>query len=193
MISAHRRDPAELILGGGVKQERKKSAHAARLIVNHLRNRRPESQVRAASLDTGVVRKALGVAADIDLIVGRIKVPGGGNHLDVVVALKAGGRHHVEESVSAIAVLARKTAALDLQLFHVLGIDQRRHIGRDIRVDHRYAVEKPIHLMAAAHVEHVVNHVSSGREIGDHCETVGLIGSRRLRDFHRRHHGLNRR
>ncbi len=47
--------------------------------------------------------------------------------------------------------------------------------------------------MAAAHVEHVVNHVSSGREIGDHREAIGLIRSRGLCDFLRRNHGLNRR
>jgi len=131
------------------------------------------------------------VAADIDLIVGGIEIPGGRDYFDLIVPFETRWRDHVEESVGPVAVLTRKTAALDLEFFHVFGINQRRDVGRDIRVDHGYAVEKPVHLMAAAHVQHVVNHVSSRREIGNHRQAVGLIRSGRLRNFLRRDHGLN--
>ena len=191
MIFAQRGDPAELIVGVGIIEQRKKSAYAAALIVDDLRNRRRQAQLRAASVQARVVGKALGVAADIDLIVGGIEVSGRRDQFGLIVALEAGRRHHVEESVGPIAILAGKTAALDLQFLHVLGIDQRRDVGRDIRIDHGYAVEKPVHLVAAAHVEHVVNHVRAGREIGDHRQAVGLIRAGGLGDLLRRNHGLH--
>ena len=74
-------DPAQLILRRGVIQQRKKAAHAAGLIVDHLRDRRGESQLGAASVDARIVSEALGVAADVELIVSGPEVSGGGNQL----------------------------------------------------------------------------------------------------------------
>src|ERR1035438_9398502 len=53
MIFAQRGDPAELVLGGGIKEEREKSAHAAILIVDDLRNRRAHYGWRAMFLIGG--------------------------------------------------------------------------------------------------------------------------------------------
>lgn len=44
--------------------------------------------------------------------------------------------------------------------------------------------------MAATHMEHVVHHVSSRREIGNHGQAVGLIGAGRLGDLRGRNQGL---
>ena len=53
------------------------------------------------------------------------KFPADSYHLGLVIALESGRRHHVEEAIGAVAVFTGVAAALDLQLFHVLGIDQR--------------------------------------------------------------------
>ena len=72
------------------------------------------------------------MTADIDLVIGGIEIASRGDHFGLIVALEARGRHYIEESVGAIAVLARKTAALDLQLFHIFGIDEGRDVGRNV-------------------------------------------------------------
>ncbi len=73
MIFAQRSDPAELILRARIEKQRKKSAHAARLIVDHLRNRRRQAEFGAVSVDARIVGEALRVAADVELIVGGIE------------------------------------------------------------------------------------------------------------------------
>src|ERR1700730_12717889 len=55
VILANGSNPAELILCRGIIKERQKASHAARLIVNHLRNRRCKPQLRSAPIDTRVV------------------------------------------------------------------------------------------------------------------------------------------
>jgi len=121
--------------------------------------------------------------AGVELIVRAPEIAGRGDQLGFVVALKSRRRDSVEEAVGAVAVFARKAAALDLQLGNVLGIHQRGHVHRDAGVDDRDAVQKPVHLMAAAHMQHVVHHVGSGREVGDHGEAVSLVRAGGLGNF----------
>src|SRR5579862_6234177 len=81
MILAQGSDPAELVAGGAVIQQRKEPARSAFLIVKHLRYRRAQAQVGAVSVHAGVIRQPLGVPADIELIVGGIEVAGRGDDL----------------------------------------------------------------------------------------------------------------
>ena len=54
-----RRDPAELVLRILIEKQRKKSAGAARLIVDDLRNRCTQAQLRTISVDARIVCEAL--------------------------------------------------------------------------------------------------------------------------------------
>ena len=119
MVFAQRGDPAQLVFGAGIEEQRSKSARAAVLIVDHWRDRRRQAELGAVAVHAGVVGEALGVAADVELIVGGIEISGGENQVGLIVALESGGRDHVEETVSAVAILARISAALDLQFLHV--------------------------------------------------------------------------
>src|SRR5262249_37626609 len=61
----------------------------------------------------------------------------------------------------------------DFDDVHVLGIELRAHIGGDVSVGDRDAVDEPGNLMAAPDVELIVNHVGAGSVCGDEVEAVG--------------------
>ena len=52
-------------------------------------------------------------------------------------------------------------------------------ILNELRVGNRDAVDKPRNLVAATHVELIVNHVCAGRVIGNEVEAVRAGGARR--------------
>src|ERR1035438_4373764 len=67
---------------------------------------------------------------------------------------------------------------------HILLVNKRMQKAACVRAGDsaRFQIERDIEervLMAAAHVKHVVDHVSAGRKIRDHGEAVGLIRARR--------------
>src|SRR5579871_604585 len=70
VVSAQGRNPAQLILGCGIVKQREESAGTRFLIVYGPRNGCGEAQVGSIGIDAAVVRKALGVTADTELIVG---------------------------------------------------------------------------------------------------------------------------
>ena len=187
VILAQRCDPTKLILGRCVVHQRNEPAHAALLIVNHFGNRRRQAQLRPVRVHARIVSEALRVASNVELIVGLPEISARGNQLGFIVALEAGRRHNVEQSVGTVAVFTGKSAAFHLQLRDVLRINQRRNVRRDRGVHDRNAIQEPAHLMAAAHMKHVVDHGRARSEIGNHRQAVGLIRARCLRDFLRRH------
>src|ERR1700752_967299 len=116
--------------------------------------------------------------AKIELIVGLVKVAGGHDKFRLVVALKAGARGNVENSVSAVAVIRRVAAPLRLQRIDFPRIDLRAKIAGDIRVRYRDAVNEPAHLMAATNMKLIMREVSTRHVVGDHRQAVS---SRRTR------------
>ena len=97
--------------------------------------------------------------------------------LRLIVALEAGSWHDVEHSISAVSIFRIVTAALDFEIIDVLGVDLRAQVGGDIGIGYGYAVNEPIDLMAAAHVQHVVGDVCAGSVVGDHRHAVGAVGA----------------
>ena len=92
-----------------------------------------------------------------------------------MVALETAARNDVEDAVGAVADVGRVAAALDLDVVDVLGVDLRGEIAGDVGVGNLDAVDLPVELVAAAHVQHVVRHVGAGRVVGDHGHAVGAV------------------
>ena len=120
------------------------------------------------------------MAAEVDLIVRLIPVSETGDKLRLIISLETASRHDVEDSVRAVSIVGVVAAALNLKIINVLGVNHGAQIGGDIRVGHGYAVNEPVNLVATAHMQHVVGYVGSGHVVGDHCETVGAVGTRGL-------------
>ena len=119
------------------------------------------------------------MVADTDLAVGLMKVSIRCEEFDFAITFKPGARNHVEDTVRAVAIVGSISATLDLHDIHVFGVELRSNVGSDIGVGDRDAVDKPRNLVAAAHVELIVNHVCAGRVINDEVETVRAGGARR--------------
>ncbi len=129
--------------------------------MNHLPDGRLQTVVAAISVHTHVIGEALGVPPEIELIVGLVPIAERGDQFRLIVALEAGSGHDIEDPISAVSVFRVVAAALHFEIIDVLGVDLRAKIGGDIGVGYRDAVDQPIHLMASAHVQHVVGYVGS--------------------------------
>ena len=128
-------------------------------------------------VDAGVVGEALGVAAEAEGVVGLVEIAGAEDEFGLVVALEAGARNDVEDSVGAVAELRAVAAAIDFDIVEIFGIELRADVLRDGGVDDGNAVEQPRGLMAAAHVQHVVSDVGAGNVVGNHGQAVGAVGA----------------
>ena len=123
------------------------------------------------------------MAAEVHLIVGLVKRAEGGEQLAFVVALEAGSRNDVEHAIGAVAVSGGIAAALRFQVVDVLGIDLRPDVARDVGVRDGNAVDRPGHLVPAAHVKLVVRHPCSRNVVGDRGQAVAQVRAGRRRDF----------
>ena len=150
--------------------------------MNDLRDRRLQAEIAAIAVHAGVVGETLGMAAEIDRVIGLIKTSGAEHEFGLAIAFEAGARHHVEDAVGAIALLGAVAAATDFEIVNVLGIDLRADVGGDVGVGHGHAVDEPAGLVAAANVELVVGDVGAGNVIGDQRDGVGAGGTGQLRD-----------
>src|SRR6185437_3210005 len=74
-VAAIGADEAELIFGIGIEDERGEAAQAVVGVMQHLGGRRLETQARAVAAEAAVIGEAIGVAAEIDLVVGLIEAP----------------------------------------------------------------------------------------------------------------------
>ncbi len=145
--------------------------------MNDFGNRGFQAEIGAIGVDAGIVRKTLRMAAEADLIVRLIEIPGADDEFGLIIALESGSRRDIKNAVGAITIIGGVTAALGFDVIDVLGIDLRTDIASDVRVGDGNAVDEPAHLMAAANVELIVRHVRAGNEIGDHRQAVGAIGA----------------
>ena len=146
------------------------------------RDGRGEAEVAAVAVEAGIPGEALGVVAEVELVVGLEKAAGGEDELGLAVALKAGAGHDVEDAEGAVADVGGVAAALDFDVVDVFGVDLRAEVGGDVGVGDLDAVDEPADLVAAAHVEHVVGHVGAGDVVGDHGHAVGAVGAGGLGD-----------
>ena len=118
-----------------------------------------------------------------ELVFGAIEAAVAGDQFGLAIALESGTRDHVEDAISAVAIFGGVAAALHLEVVDVLGIELRPNVGSNIRIGDGNAVNQPRDLMSAANVELIVDHVRAGHVVGDHAQTVGLVGARRLRNL----------
>ena len=134
------------------------------------------------SVQAGVVSEALGVTSAADLVVGLIEVSSRDHEIAFPIAFKPGSGHDIEDSIGAVSVVGIIAASLYFEIINVLGIDLRPEIVGDVCIGDGDAVDQPVDLMAAAHVQHVVGDVSCGHIIGDHLHAIGAIRSGSLLD-----------
>src|SRR5208337_3174816 len=106
-----------------VKNKRSKTADAIYCVVHNLGNRRLQSEIAAVAIDAGVIREAVGVAAEAEGVVGLVEVAGGHDQFGLVVALETGAGHDVEDAIGAVAEFGAVAAAIDLDVIQVLGIE----------------------------------------------------------------------
>ena len=132
------------------------------------------------------------MAAAIDLVVGLVVAAVAEDQLAFAVAFETGARDGVEDAVGAVAVFGVVAAALHFHVVEVLGIDLRAHIAGDVGVGHRHAVDQPAVLVAAADVQHVVNHVGAGHVVGDEGQAVGAVGPGSVLNFGAAYQGRGR-
>ena len=128
----------------------------------HRRSRRFQPQVRAIPVHAGVIGEAVGVPAEINLVVRLVEIPKAGNHFRVVVPFEAGPRRNVKYSIRAIAEIRGITAPLRFHRIYILGIDLRPEIAGDIRVGDRHSIDQPAYLVPAAHVQLIVRTYAPG-------------------------------
>ena len=143
---------------------------------------RRETVVAAVATEAGVVGELLCVIAEVELVVGLEEVASVHNEFGLAVALEATARNDVEGAVGAVADISGVTATLDLDVVNILGIDLRGKVAANVGVWNFHAVDLPVKLVAAAHVQHVMCHIGSGREVGDHGHAVGAVCSGSLGD-----------
>src|SRR5260370_8980070 len=110
--------------------------------------------------------------AEVELVIGLIKISRGKDKLGFIVALESGARRDVEYAVGAVAVVGGVAATLRFESIDVLGIDLRTEVACDVGVGDRDAVDRPTYLVSAADVELVVRQIGTGHVIADHRETV---------------------
>ena len=127
--------------------------------------------------------------AEAQLAVGLVIIADRCYKLALARGFKASARNDVEHAIGAVPQVGSVTAAIDLDRVDVAGIDLRADVAGDVGVGNGDAVDHPVQLMSAAHVQHVVGHVRARRVIGDHGERIGAVCTGRLLDFRAAHHG----
>src|SRR2546426_1492857 len=145
--------------------------------MNDLCHRRLEAQIAPVSVQAGVIRETLSVAAEVDLIVGLVEVSETGDELGLVVTFKASPGDNIENSISAVAVLGFITATLHFEIVNVLGIKLRPDVRSDVGVGHRNTIHQPSPLVAAADVKLIVGEIRAGNKVRNDGKAVGTISS----------------
>src|ERR1700722_1149929 len=183
VILAQRSHEAQLVGGIDIENQGSEAAVAVLSVVNDLRNRGLYTEIAAVGVDAGIVSEAFSVAAETESVVGLVEVSGAEDEFGLAVALEAGARDYVEDTVSAVAELGAVAAAIDFEVVDILGIELGAEVGSDVGVGHGDAVDEPTGLVAAADVELVVSEIGAGNVVGDHGETVGAIRAGSLFDI----------
>ena len=168
---------AELVVGGLVADDGDEAALGVGGVVEDLGDGRGQAVAGAGAGGAGVPGGAGGVVAEGKLGFAGAEIAAAHGQFGVLVELEAVAGKDVEDAVGAVADGGVVTAALGFELVDVLGIDLGAEVGGDFGVGDVDAVDEPAGLVAAAHVEHVVSHVSGGDEVGDHLHAQGAVGA----------------
>src|SRR6266481_7734715 len=76
IIPAQRSHEAQLVGGINVEDQRAEAAISVLGVMDHLWNRRLDTEIAAVGIDAGVVREAFGVAAEAEGVVGLVEISG---------------------------------------------------------------------------------------------------------------------
>jgi hypothetical protein len=124
-VVARRSHRAQLVRGIDVENERAESTVAVGGIVLHLRDGRFDAEIAAVAVDAGVEGEELGVAAQAELVISLVEIPGAQNQFGFPVVLESGARDYVEDAVGAIAEFRAGAAAAHFKITDVFGIELR--------------------------------------------------------------------
>src|SRR5262245_54930298 len=177
VITANRRNQAQLVVRSLIEDERSKPAESGRLVINHPTARGLQPQVGSITRETSIVSKPLSVIAEADLVIGIVEAAIARDQFSLPVALEPGTRHHVEDAVGAIAVFRVVSATLHFQVVDILRIELRPNIRGDIGIRHWHTIKQP-NLVPAANVQLVVHDVGAGSVVSDARETIGSVSPR---------------
>ena len=75
-VAPQLRDQAELVLRIRVVDQRGEAAEAVSRVVDHRRGGSLQAEIGAVSVHAGVIGEAIGVAAEVELVVGLVKIAG---------------------------------------------------------------------------------------------------------------------
>ena len=148
-----------------------------------IRARSFQTVVTAITIDAAKVGELLGMAAEVYLIVGLVKRAERREQLALIVSLESGPGNCVEDSIRAVAIGGRKSAALGFQIIDVLRINLRPDVARDIGIRNGNAVDRPAHLVSASHVQLIVRDPRPRHVIGNGPQAVAQIRARRGCNF----------
>ena len=172
-VTPQLREQAQLVLRIRVVNQRSEAAEAVGRIVDDRGGWSLQAEIGAVSVHAGVIGEAIGVATEVQLVVGLIEIAGTEDELGFVVALEPGAGGDVENAVGAVAVVGRVAPALRLHGINVFWVDLRTEVAGDAGVGNRDAVDQPGHLMAAADVQLIVDDIGTGDVIGNQRQAVG--------------------
>src|SRR5437762_12599941 len=142
-----------------------------------------QSKVGAVTGNTAIVCEAISVIAETELVIGLVKAAIAGDQLGLTIAFESGAGYDIEDTVRAIAILGGVAATLDFEVVDVLGIELRTDVRGNVSVGYGHAVNQPGHLMSAADVQLVVDHIGAGDIVRDHAQANGLVGARSFRNL----------
>ena len=117
------------------------------------------------------------------VVIGLAEIATAGDEFALVIPTEAGLGYDVEHAIGAIPLIGLVATALRFQRIDILGIDLRAQVVGDIGVWNLDPIDFPAGLMAAADVQLVVDEIRAWNEVGDHCQTVGAVRSRRVFDI----------
>src|SRR5260370_33255167 len=141
-IAARLSDEAKLVLRVQIENERSEATEAIGDIVRDHGSRRLQPEIGAIATKAGVIREAIGMAAEVELIVSLIKDSSGEDKFGFVVAFESGARGYVEYAVGAVAMIGGGAATRGLESVNVLGIDLRAEVAGDVCVGMPVAVPR---------------------------------------------------
>jgi hypothetical protein len=120
------------------------------------------------------------VTAEVQLIVCLKPITEASDEFRLIVAFESASRHDVEDSVRSVSFVRLVASSLHLKVIDVLGIYLWTQVAGDICIRDGNAVDQPVHLVTAAHVQHVVSNVSTWNIVRDHRDTISAIRARSL-------------
>ena len=178
IILAQGRNQPKLVRRIEVENQRAEPAISVSPFMHHLWSRWLQAEIASIPVDAPIVGEAFGVAAEADLVIRLVKVTSSSDELSLLVALKTGSRHDVEDAIGPVSIVSVVAAAIDLHVVDIFRIELWPHVAGDVGVGNRHAVHQPTGLVPATDVELVMRDIGPGHIVGDHGHAVGAIRAR---------------